>query len=295
MLPFLQKGIFLNNRTSLPGFGVNPVNILADLLDEGGFRVLYYHIAQGAKEYFVQTNWWQTLLYGYKMQPNADLNIIRAVQAKGIQVVGFGMLDGVDPVGEGLQAAAMVRKYGLNGWALNVEEKFDLRVDAASRIGMVCSAFRTDQPKTPLAYLSWPYYDHAHPVAVAKKAMEYCDVAIPMAYVMDLNLKEQPNTAMTLASRSMREWKAITTKPIVLAGRAFQENGYTTTPDTILAFDQYVRAIGSAGISWWFLDHAQPTGKTAHPSWWSALKSTPPFGDTTAPKICPCCGQVILN
>jgi hypothetical protein len=108
--------------------------------------------------------------------------------------------------------------------------------------------------------------------------MQLCDVGIPMAYVREKNLKEAPSCTKEFVDRSIAEWRQFTDKPLVMAGRAFKEDGFTTTSEAILAFDQRIREVGAVGSAWWFLDHAQPS---TQPTWWEALKSTSPFNERT--------------
>ena len=272
MNPFEAKGIFFNLRTSLKGFGIDPVTALADLLVDGGFQTVYYHVLNGPKEMQVQTNWWPARIFDPKWQSNACLDIIQAVQAQGINVVGWGACYGVSPNEEGSMAATMVNQFGLAGWVIDVEG-MELKPAAADFVNTIVTKYKEGCDK-PIGYCSWPTYSHAHLVPVAQQGMSLCDVGIPMAYVMEKKLKEGPKSSKELVEKSIPEWRQFTDKPLVMAGRAFKENGYTTTAEAILAFDQRIRELGATGSAWWFLDHAQPS---KNPTWWEALKSTPSF------------------
>jgi hypothetical protein len=272
---FTTKGIFLNNRTSLPKFGVDPITTLADLLVAGGFKTVYYHITSGTGEYTVQTNWWLPAIFGYKYQPNARLDIIQAIQARGIAVIGWGMCyGGVNSTADGKLAAQMVMKYNLDGWAFDIEQGFDTGIYAVTNAAELVTSFKK-LSSVPVGWCSWPTYYHAHPVAVARMGTSLCDVGISMAYSMRLNVKEQAAEGVRLAEQSVKEWREFTDKPLVLAGRAFKENGYTTNADAIVAFDNSARVNGAAGSAWWFLDHAQPA---TQPTWWEALRLLPQYG-----------------
>jgi len=248
------------------------VTALADLLIDGGFQTVYYHILKGPQELQVQTNWWPAVVVDPKMQPNTIPGIIQAVQARGINVVGWGMCFGKFPVEEGSMAASMVQKYNLAGWVIDVEG-METEPNAPGLVNTIVTKYR-DACDKPIGYCSWPFFTNAHLVPVAQMGMSLCDVGIPMAYVMEKDLKESPNSTTKLVDKSMAEWRQFTDKPLIMAGRAFKENGYTTNTDAILTFDVHVRTLGAAGTAWWFLDHAQPS---KHPDWWMALKLTAAF------------------
>jgi len=277
MNPFEAKGIFLNERTALKGLGVDPLNLLPDLLVDGGFHTIYYHILDGPREKQVQTNWWPARMFDPKWQPNTREEIIQAIQAAGIQVVGWGMVYGNSPAEEGKMAARMVDKFGLTGWVIDVEQQLDLKPNAVELVRTIVSTYRENCDK-PIGYCSWPNFHNLHPVPVAETGMQLCDVGIPMAYVREKDLKEAPICTKEFVDKSIAEWRQFTDKPLVMAGRAFKEDGFTTTSEAILAFDQRIRELGAVGSAWWFLDHAQPS---TQPTWWEALKSTSPFNGRT--------------
>lgn len=277
MNPFEVKGIFMDERTALKGFGVDPLNLLPDLLVDGGFNTIYYHVLDGPREKQVQTNWWPLRMLDPKWQPNTREEIIQAIQAAGVQVVGWGLCYGNSPADEGKMAARMVDKFGLAGWVIDVEQQLDVKPGAVEIVRTIVSTYRENCDK-PIGYCSWPFFLNAHPVPVAETGMQLCDVGIPMAYFFQKNLKEAASSAKELVERSISEWRQFTDKPLVMAGRAYHEFGFTTTPEAILAFDQRIRELGAVGSAWWFLDHAQPS---SNPTWWEALKSTSPFNERT--------------
>ena len=288
--PFFVKGIWLNNRVALPQQGVG--SVIADLLVEGGFRTVYYHVADGHQEFKVQTNWWPPIGYDPKYQPNINPAIVTDLHLHGIKVIGWGMCYGTDPASDGKMAATLATKYGLDGWVFDVEQYLDLGQNATTDVIKLITAFK-GLSNLPLGYCSWPQFAGLHPVEVAKVAMQLCDVGIPMAYHMNKELSQAVGSSMRIATAAMAEWRMFTNKPVVLAGRTFQEKGYTTTPEAIAAFDRKARELGAVGSAWWFLDHAQPGTKTGHPTWWKVLKELPQYGEAIEePRRCPTCNQL---
>ncbi|MDD5169009.1 MAG: SH3 domain-containing protein, partial [Syntrophales bacterium] len=254
--------------TALPQNGAT----LAALLKEGGFQGVIIKGWQGTQRYKVFN--WTTL----KWEINLNRELIAPLQAAGLKVMSYSFYEGSAPESEGILAAQLCNELGLDGHVWDVEWNDDL-FGAEILIKRMLSAFR-DRSNVPMAYCSWPYYDHAHSIAPARVAMELCDAAIPMVYWFEKDPAKMCQAAVDILERSLAEWKTITDKPIVPAGRAYKENGYTASVDSILAFDERAREMGVPGLSWWFLDHAQPAKQ---PAWWSALKSTQPFDGQEIP------------
>lgn len=291
MNPFLAKTVFLHQRTSLAN---NGIGTLAPLLKDGGFQGVIIKGLDGAIPFKVWN--WSKLAW----ENNLIDELVGPLHDAGLKVMGFSYCIGNSPIAEGMAAAGLATHFGLDGWCWDVEGEsaaacLDLKPNAVQIVKTIFNSFR-DHCSIPMAYCSWPYFVNAHPSAPAQAGLELCDAGMPMDYWFARNEADMPDAARNLAMRSLQEWGALTDKPIVPAGRAYQEGGWTSSPMSILAFDIYCRSKNVQGLTWWFLDHAKPTGSSSHPTWWSVLQTTkgfatlPPAPPAPGTVTCPHCG-----
>src|SRR5688572_1455681 len=146
------KSIFLHNVPAV--LNGDPVNI-AEWLVSHGFTALLPKCANGAYE-FQQEN-----KSTKKWYPNVNQNFVDVLHSYGIAVIGWGFNFGNDGDGEGLIAAQICDKLGLDGWAFDIETKFESYPDAVNRAGQVIGTFNKNiQKKIPLAFCSWALYWH---------------------------------------------------------------------------------------------------------------------------------------
>lgn len=248
MNPFFTKSIFLWTVPAVQSG--DPVRI-AEALSEAGFEAVIFKVADGPWAYAPRFTGWS----GENLQPA----MIRELRARNIAVLGYGFLYGVNPTGEADIAITQTYKHQLDGYVFDVEGAFDTRSNAVANSHLVMRRYRASCPGTPAAYCGWALYRNPrrpstlwHPIAVAQAFMEYCNVGMPMVY---WDGEDAPN-ALWWISNSLDQWKEITNKPVIPAGRAYTGDGARATVPTMVEFERYVRGAGCRGITWWSMQHA---------------------------------------
>jgi hypothetical protein len=257
MANFREKSIFVWNNHVIEGG--DPARIIARLR-EAGFEGAYLHSTH-------TTNW----------KSSSRIALARALKAAGFAVYASVAVyaKATAAAVEGQQSAGIVNEYGLDGCVFDVESGEYETPGAEARVRALLSAYKANTAK-PAAFCGWPFY-HAsnnpnriyHPVGVLVEAMKIADYAMPMAYPSGDN---NTPAALTYLDAVWRQWRTYTAKPLVIAGRACNDNAGQANAASIVPYALRARELGAVGMSWWDMEHALPL-----PGVWDALAETPPI------------------
>ena len=222
-----------------------------------------------------------TSVWNWK-KPARD-RLVQLLHAAGLRVYGCAAVYGNDAVAEGRIAAELCETYKLHGFIFDAESSWDAKPTPDSNAVKLLRKFREGTQaqsgwcwwarwKSPTTGAEW------HPKKVLWAAMEPgygdCDFGVPMAYWWD-SAKEN---AVLLAEQTFKQWREITDKPICIAGRAYDGDGGTATPEACTAFDKRCRELGAQGITWWAMQYAVKI-----PGVYEAISAVPRFGDEHEP------------
>jgi len=260
--PFFSKAIFSWN---VPGVDGGEPNKFADRLKAAGFEAVYLKMANGTAVFKPSTFTYP--LWG----ENVKQELVDALRARGIKVIGWQFNYGDNIAGEAAVAIAQTKRFNLDGWIFDVESKFEANANAVANAYALTSAYRAACPDTPLAFCSWAQWKSPDGVTwhngnMASAFMERCDVGMPMMYWGGT----AASGALWLLNESVRLWQNITNKPIIPTGRAYSGDGGYVDGAAITAFADAAKAKGLKGISWWSLDAAAKNATA-----WAALTATP--------------------
>ncbi len=270
MNPFFTKAIFSHNIPAIDGG--NP-DRFADRLKAAGFEAVYLKAADGG--YPFTPNRLTYLGWG----ENVRQEIVDALHARGIKVIGWQFNYGYDIATEINIATSQTLRFGLDGWIFDVESKFETNAAAVSNAYALCSGYRAKCPTIPLGFCSWAQWRSStgilwHNENMGKAFMEKCDIGLPMMYWGG----SIASNAVWLLNESLRLWKNITNKPIIPVGRAYTGDSGYINADAIKGFAAEVRAKQLPGLSWWYLDGAVKDANA-----WAALASIPGFAPIPEP------------
>lgn len=245
--------------------GMQPAQA-ADQLKAAGFQSVILHATSSIA--------WRT---------RERMALVEELRRVGIIPIGSAAVYGDNPRGEGLQAAAICEEFKLPAFSFDAEARFDEKPQANSNAVHLLRAFREAAPAGTLAgWTWWARYQapkggtwHDREILRAAMAPGYGDAdwGTPMMY-----WETSLTSAVELFDQSLTQWRKITSKPIVPAGRAYNGDGGTATPEAVNAFYERVRAAGLPGVTWWAFSNAWNI-----PSVWQALAAHPVFGDAPAP------------
>ncbi len=267
--PFERKSIFLWQVPYV--MGGKPDDIAAELR-KAGFEAVIVKVADGQFAY-------RPPIYGWS--ENLSAQLVTALRAKNIAVIGYGFMYGANPTGEADQAIVQTNKYNLDGYVFDVEGQFDSRSNAEANAYALMSRYRKSCPDTPRAFCSWALWRSPktgstwHPLPVARAFMQFCDVGMPMIYWGG----ETSQDASWWLTNSLMQWRAITDKPIIPAGRAYHGDGGKALSVAIQSFEKGVRSADLHGITWWSMQHA-----LALPEIWATLGAMQGFSRSESAK-----------
>ncbi|MHB8191809.1 MAG: hypothetical protein ACYDGL_00850 [Bellilinea sp.] len=265
--PFMSKTIFLWQVSAAAGG--RPDDIAA-WLKNAGFEGVIVKVADGPYAYRPPVIGWSE---------NLSMALITALRANGLAVIGYGFLYGYNPTGEADVAIVQTQKYGLDGYVFDVEGQFDARSNAEANAYALMSRYRKSCPDTPTAFCSWALWRSPktgaawHPLPVARAFMQFCDIGMPMIYWGG----ETANDMDWWLKNSLIQWRQLTEKPIIPAGRAYHGDGGKALPNAMQAFEAGVRDAGLRGITWWSMQHAM-----VMPDVWAALGDMEGFAQVIA-------------
>jgi hypothetical protein len=215
-------------------------------------------------------------------------NLIKALKDLDVDVVGSAAVYGKTPVLDGQLAAKLCNDYGLSAFVFDAEGKFEEEPNPATAAVNMLGSFRAIAPDVKIGWCWWAFHRSAngkvlyHPKEILWAAMQPgygdADFGVPMVY---WSWGDDPASAVAYLQESYRQWREITDKPIIPAGRAYIGDGGKAMPEAIKAFDASARALGAPGITWWSMQHAM--NKTYLPGVWEALAQTKPFGQVEEP------------
>ena len=239
------------------GYGGDQIPSLARLLRHAGFESIMLHE--------VNLSGWAS---------GDRLALVDALRAEGVTPILSVAVYGDDPAAEGRKAAALCAQYGLPAATFDLESKWDSKPNAPANTTTLFRAFRAAAPAGTLAGMCWwaryrsPGGGTWHPVAVLRAGMDEADFGTPMAY----HEGSTAEAAESLLNASWRQWREVTDKPLIPAGRAYNGDGGTATPEAVRAFEAAARSLGAPGVTWWSVGSA-----LALPAVWDALVALPQY------------------
>lgn len=254
----IGKSIFVWNTGSIYAGNVTRI---AETLKAAGFQsaMLHYQTLDG----------WRS---------PARVALISALRAVGIDPIGSAAVYGANPNLEGARAAQICKDYGLKTFVFDAEQRFDDADPSGNTARVMLESFR--QESDALAgWCWWARYKNPangqawHPVAVLHTAMTLVDFGVPMMYWQG----SSPSSAVVYAQQSVDQWRAVTDKPLVPAGRAYDGDGGAVTPEAMQAFVGYFEPLYLTGIvdgiTWWSMEHALNEGV------WDVFAGMPTYGE----------------
>lgn len=263
---FKAKSIFLWNTPAVENG--DPARIAARLT-AAGFEAVYLHTNDGVA--IPTWNFSGSPYPGYGENVKDDL--VRALKAAGLKVMGWGAIYGLNPLTEAAQAARQVARLGLDGYVFDAESAWENRSGAVANTLQLLREFRR-AVDCPVAWCSWAFFKNPstggrwHVWEVVEAAMSLADVGMPMTYWWG----ESADQALWMLEQSTRQWRGYCQgKPVVAVGRAYNGDGGTARAEAVLAAGDWARA-NLEGISWWSMEHALRL-----PGIWPALEQTPGF------------------
>lgn len=183
-----------------------------------------------------------------------------------ITVWGWGYSYGVDPAGEGRIAAERVNRYGLAGYLLDVEmewEKPGMEIGAQK----ICETYLNICNK-PLYLCSFRFPNlHPLPWRVFEQHV--------YGYVPQVYWQGAHNPANQLG-QSILQYRSFTEKPIIPAGSAYSQSGWSPTVADFREFNNQARVLGLSAVTWWVM---QTTERNVE--WWNEI-STHEWGNEPA-------------
>jgi hypothetical protein len=264
MNPFFTKSIFAWN---IPAISGGDPDAIADLMDEAGIETLIVKAANGVYKFIPNPAAFPG--WGENLKPE----LVETLHKRGKAVIGWGFNYGDNPAGEATVAIAQVKYLGLDGWATDGESALERLSNAYVAAAIITKTIKTALPSMPLGVCGWSYYRNPratqyvwHPEEVLRAQMTYADVGIPMNYWDGKGAA----SALWCAQNSLPQWRKLTDKPIVPAGRAYTGDGGTADAAGIAAYAAEILKQGCAGLTWWSFEHAVKL-----PEVWAALCATP--------------------
>jgi hypothetical protein len=283
---FLKKSIYSHVlAATLDG----RVETIARWLVANGFQALWPKVADGPYPFR-----WRSPFSTGPYAENLTAGMVEILHSFGLQVIGWGFLYGKNPIGEASRAVSAVKTLHLDGYILDAEGVFDSQLAAVANAYTITRIIKDAVPDVPLALCSWPRIwspktgKEWHPLAVAQAFMADCDVITPMTYWDG----ESPVWAAEFLQQSHDQWRRITDKPIIPAGRAYTGDAGKPTKEAIAAFQARADALILGGVSWWCLDQA-----VKNPIIRDGLAATHQYTVEVPPveRLCPTCGQAWPN
>lgn len=245
---------------------------IAQSLVEAGFEAVYVHCNDGANEASYPR--WEG--DRYVAHVNCTDELVADLRRAGLHIYGWGAPYGVNTAGEIAMMVAQTKRYQLEGYVIDAEGTWDAQGDVISDTRRIITEYKAACPGLPVAWCWWPLFHVPggtgvyHRRDILEEAMKWADCAMPMAY---WNWKTDPLGTRFL-EESVRQWREVTSKPIIPAGRAYNDENGTASYDAVKAFDELARELGAVGISWWDVQHG-----IRLPGCWQALTETFPFGE----------------
>jgi len=247
---FSTKSIFLWNVPSVENG--DPDRIAQRLIDVG-FESVAVKVQNGPNRY--NLNWSDKYrTWGENVRPD----LVEALHARGLKVIGWGNAYGYQSYEEGLVAADQVNRFGLDGFIWDQETTAEKQARRVQNANDTMKAFRANC-QVPTAFNSWALWQSPksgtpwHPIDMAKAWISLVDCVMPMMY-WD---KEGPTSALWWLENSMKQHRELTDLPIIPAGRAYNGEKVTAIPEALLVFAKTSLEIyGVPGITWWVMDQA---------------------------------------
>lgn len=249
-------------------FGGDAVKI-ADALKLAGFQSAILHNAYLSS--------WRTA---------ERIALVKALKAVGIVPIGGAAIYGAAPALEGTMAAEICKQQELPTFIFDAEGKFDASPAPDAAAVKLLQTFRSQAPGVQVGWCWWPFYRSPrsgtewHPKKVLQAALPLSDFGMPMAY---WNWGDTADAAVRYLDEVWKQWREVTDKPIIPAGRAYLGDGGTARPAAITAFEKKARELGAQGITWWSLQHA--LNGTVLPGVWQALAALQPFDTEPLPPV----------
>jgi hypothetical protein len=263
---FETKGIFLWCYWDIFGGDTKKT---AQALVDAGFETAYVHTNDGPTQAF------------YSGRVNCTDQLVADLRAAGLKIVGWGAPYGGNIAGEIGIMVSQTQRYQLDGYVIDAEGTWDARTNAVANTKQLITGYKLACPDVPVCWCWWAMHKDPlsgrpwHPIAILEEAMKYADAGMPMAY---WSWGDTPAKVVQYLDSSWAQWCAVTIKPIIPAGRAWNGDGGLATRAGVLAFDNWARTIGAAGLTWWDMQHAVRLPET-----WQALSETKKFDGEEIP------------
>lgn len=254
----IGKSIFIWNTGGI--FSGNVARIAQEIKNAGFDSAMLHH---------------QNLTY---WRNPARVALIDALRHVGVEPIGSAAVYAEDPVTEGEQAARICEQYGLKYFVFDAEATYDRNDPTGSKTQVMLNTFKQNT-SAKIGWCWWARYKDPssgnpwHPVAVLRAAMPLADFGVPMAYWSG----DTVSSALYLARETLSQWRLVTIKPLVPAGRAYNGDGGTATKEAMDAFANFfyshIKSGNANGITWWSMEHV------LNLNMWNVLAEMPGYGD----------------
>jgi hypothetical protein len=274
MADFKEKGIFLWCYWDISF----DVRVVADKIIEGGFEAVYVHTNDG----YFEGSYGRLENGRYVDHLNCTDELVAELRSRGLKIYGWGAPYGVNTTAEIAMMVKQTKRYKLDGYIIDAEGTWDVQSDVIADTRKIITEYKAQCPGVPVAWCWWALWHVPgkaslyHSPAVLQEAMKYADYGMPMAY---WNWITDP-TGVRYLEETVKQWREITGKPLIIAGRAYNDAYGQASYAAVKAFDQRARELGSIGITWWDAQHAVKL-----PECWRALIETEKFNKDEEPAM----------
>ena len=253
------KRIFLWNLPAVGG-----ITRLIELLREGGFQGVDVKITDGI------------LPFKSGKRDNITPEEVKLLQDSGFDVCGWSFFYGNRIDQEIATAIEAIGKLNLRSHLSDVEGAFESQRNVLTNSRRVAREIKKAHPGILEGFCTFACYTNPrtgkpwHNREMYRIWMEEADFGVPMIYWDGSSVE----SALWWLTNSVAQWEAVTTKPIIPAGRAYVGDGGIPTPIAVQAFGEAVFR-KHPGITWWSLEHA-----IKQPKAWEVLKKQPGWAQT---------------
>lgn len=154
--------------------------------------------------------------------------LAQALKQRGIEVWGWHYIYGFEPAREASMAVQRIQQTGVDGYIIDAEAQFKQPgKDQAARTFI--QSLRNSLPTFPVA-LSTYRYPTVHPEFPFEEFLGLSDYAMPQVYW------EQAHDPRAQLARSLNEYRALTSLPIVPTGAAYTAGNWRPTSAEVVDF-----------------------------------------------------------
>jgi hypothetical protein len=202
--------------------------------------------------------------YNYDWDKKIDLvpPVVRALQAKGIQVWGWHYVFGKQPISEARIAIQRVTELGLDGYVIDAESEYKASGKASAARQFMRELRGGLGTSTPIALSSYRY-PSLHPLPW-NEFLSKCDYNMPQVYWLKAH---NPGDQLTRTLREFENPRIKYRPPIIPTGAAFREHGWEPSLDEIIEFLDTARDLKLKAANFWEWHNCREVLEPQHKIW----------------------------